>query len=139
MGNSKARGSDSGRMTQQVARLIFWSAGWVVTTALAATGPRLIWHYATLPTTIGVLVNLGAGLGMIVTVKRFVQQLDEMQQRIFLDAGALTLGVGLVLGLGYELLEDTKLITYEAEISHLVMLMSVTFLMGTIAGYRRYR
>lgn len=70
--------------------------------------------------------------------KRHLQGLDEMQRKIFLDAAALTLGVGLVCGLSYELMAQAKLIPFEAEISHLVILMSLTFLAGMIAGHRRY-
>jgi hypothetical protein len=107
--------------------------------ALAAFGPKLIWNFDTLLTTVGVLINLGVGFGMIVATKRYLHGLDEMQQRIFLDSAVLTLGVGLVIGLCYELLEDIKLITFEPEISHLVVLMCLTFLAGMIVGHRKYR
>jgi hypothetical protein len=92
-----------------------------------------------LPTIGAQLLNLGTGIGMIVATRRYVQGLDEMQQKIFLQAGALTLGVGLVCGLSYEQLEDVGLISFEPEISHLVILMCITFLVGMIAGHRRYR
>ena len=52
---------------------------------------------------------------------------------------AFTLGVGLVLGLSYELLEDIKLISFEPEISHLIMVMCLTNLTAIIAGHRKYR
>lgn len=105
----------------------------------AAFGPKTIWDFATLPTILGVLVNLAIGFGMIAAHKRYLQGLDELHQKIFLDAGALTLGVGLVCGLGYELLEDIKLISVKPEISHLVMLMCLTFLAGLIFGHRKYQ
>ena len=52
---------------------------------------------------------------------------------------ALTLGVGLVIGSSYELLEDIKLIPFEPEISHLIILMSLTYCVGIILGNRRYQ
>ena len=52
---------------------------------------------------------------------------------------ALTLGVGLVVGTSYELLEDIKLITFEPEISHLTILMCLTYFIGIILGNRRYQ
>jgi len=52
---------------------------------------------------------------------------------------AISLGVGLVCGLSYELLEDIKLITFEPEVSHLIMLMALTYMVGVIAGNRRYK
>ncbi len=120
-------------------RLGYWTLAWLATTAVAAFGPKLLWDFATLPTILGVLANLAVGFGMILATKRHLQGLDEMQQKIFLDAGVLSLGVGLVCGLAYELLEDIKLITFEPEISHLVILMCLTFLAGMIAGHRKYR
>ncbi len=119
--------------------LKIWTVAWVLSTALAAFGPKLVWDFATLPTIFGVLVNVGVGFGMILATKRHVHGLDELQQKIFLDAGALSLGAGLVFGIAYELLEDIKLISFEPEISHLIILMTLTFLAGTIAGNRKYR
>ena len=120
-------------------RNLYWCAAWVVTTAVAAFGPRLIWNFATLPTILGVLINLGVGFGMIVSTNRHIQGLDELGQKIFLDAAAFTLGVGLVCGLSYELLEDIKLITFEPEVPHLIILMALTYMVGVIAGNRRYK
>lgn len=124
--------------TRNTLRLGYWTFAWVASMAISAFGPKLIWDFATLPTVIFVVVNLALGYGMIMANKRHLQGLDEMQQKIFLDAAALTLGVGLVCGLSYELVAQAKLIPFEAEISHLVILMSLTFLAGMIAGHRRY-
>ena len=44
---------------------------------------------------------------------------------------SLSLGIGLVLGCSYEMLEDIKLIPFEPEISHLLILMSLTYVVGT--------
>lgn len=120
-------------------RLAYWTFAWVATMAVTAFGPKFLWDFATLPTVVAVLANLGVGFGMIVANRQYLHGLDELHQRIFLDAGALTLGVGLVCGLSYELLEDIRLISFEPQISHLVILMSLTFLIGMIAGHRRYQ
>jgi hypothetical protein len=127
------------RNAKKSLHLLVWTFVWVLSTALAAFGPKLLWDFATVPTILAVLLNVGVGFGMILATKRHVHGLDELQQRIFLDAGALSLGVGLVFGIAYELLEDIKLIPFEPEISHLVILMTLTFLAGTIAGNRKYR
>jgi hypothetical protein len=117
----------------------YWTFAWVASMAVATFGPKLVWNYATLPTIAAVLVNLGVGLGMILANRQYLRGLDELHQKIFLDAGALTLGVGLVCGLSYELLEDIRLIAFEPEFAHVVILMSVTFLAGMIAGHRKYQ
>ena len=132
-------GGFAAKTRKTTVHLGYWTLAWVATTAVAAFGPRLVWDFATLPTVLGVLVNIVVGFGMILATRRHLHGLDEMQQKIFLDAGALTLGVGLVCGSGYELLEDIKLITFEPEISHLAILMCLTFMVGMVVGHRKYR
>ena len=75
---------------------------------------------------------------MIYANKQHLLGMDEMQRYIQHEAMALTLGVGLVLGMSYELLEDIKLISFEPEISHLIILMCLTYCIGIILGNRRY-
>ena len=62
-----------------------------------------------------------------------------MQQKIFLDATALSLGTGLICGLSYEQLEDVQLITFQPEISHLIFVMSLTFIVGIVWGNKAHR
>jgi hypothetical protein len=71
--------------------------------------------------------------------KHYLLGLDELQRKIQLDAMALSLGVGLVIGSSYELLEDIKLITFEPEISHLIILMSLTYVVAAVLGHRKYQ
>jgi len=125
--------------TKNSINLRYWTLAWVLTSALAAFGPKLIWDYHTALTVLAVVINLVIGFRMIIANRNYLQCMDEMHRKIFLDAGALSLGVGLVCGLSYELLEDIRLITFQPEISHLVILMCLTFLAGMIAGHRKYR
>lgn len=120
-------------------RLGLWTFAWVAAIALATFGPRYIWDFATLPSVLALLLNLGIGFGMILANIRYLQGLDELHRKIFLDASAFTLGVGLVSSLSYELLEDIKLITFEPQISHVVVLMCLTFLVGLINRQRKYQ
>ncbi len=62
-----------------------------------------------------------------------------MQQKIQLEAMALSLGVGFVCGLSYSLLDQSNLMAADAEITHLILLMGLTYLAGTVIGNRRYR
>ena len=120
-------------------RLFFWTGAWVLATAGAAFGPRFLWDFNTLPTVLGVLVHIGIGFGMIRMFRQYLLGLDELQRKIQLDAMGLSLGVGIVVGSSYELLEDIKLITFEPEISHLIILMCLTYCVGIILGNRRYQ
>ena len=120
-------------------RLFFWTGAWVLATAGAAFGPRFLWDFNTLPTVLGVLVHIGIGFGMIRMFRQYLLGLDELQRKIQLDAMGLSLGVGIVVGSSYELLEDIKLITFEPEISHLIILMSLTYVVAAVLGHRKYQ
>ena len=116
-----------------------WAIAWVISMAVAAFAPKYLWDFNVLLTIIAVIVNLATGFGMLFANRRYIRGLDEMQQKIMLDAMGLTLGVGLVVGQCYELLEDIKLISFQPEISHLVLLMCITYMAAMIAGYRKYQ
>jgi hypothetical protein len=120
-------------------RLGVWTAAWVVTMAIANFGPRFVWGAIDWITAVAVAVNLAVGAGMILANIRHLKSLDEMHQKVQLEAMGLSLGVGLVAGLAYSNLDVTGLIGFHAEISHLVILMGLTYLVATVAGLRKYR
>ena len=126
-----------GRVSE--AKVVYWGLAWVLATAGAAFGPELLWGYGTLMTSVAVATQLALGFGMIWAFKGVLLAMDDLQRLIQLEAISLALGVGIVVGVSYELLEDVKLITFEPEISHLIMLMSLTYVFGLFLGNRRYR
>jgi len=125
--------------THNKRRVTLWTGAWVVSMAVAAFGPKILWDFNTTLTVISVLVNLAVGAVMIMANIRQVKGMDEMQQKIFLDASGVTLGVGLIAGCSYELLEDIRLIGFQPEISHLILLMCLTFAVSMIVGNKRYQ
>ena len=127
------------RQKRNTQRLAVWTAAWVLTMALATFGPTFIWAENKLLTVIAIAVNLAVGAGMILANKRHLLGLDEMQQRVQLEAMGITLGVGLVAGLGYSLLDITDVIAVDAEIAFLIMLMGLTYLTALFTGLRRLR
>ena len=124
---------------KNTSRLFIWSVVWVLVTAGVAFGPKNIWNFNTWLTIIAVLIHIGIGLGMIRVFKQFLLGLDELQRKIHLDAMALSLGIGLVFGCSYEMLEDIKLIPFQPEIPHLIIVMYLTYAIGAILGNRRYQ
>ena len=126
-----------GRVSE--AKVVYWGLAWVLATAGAAFGPELLWGYGTLMTSVAVATQLALGFGMIWAFKGVLLAMDDLQRLIQLEAISLALGVGIVVGISYELLEDVKLITFEPEISHLIMLMSLTYVFGLFLSNRRYR
>lgn len=119
--------------------LALWTAGWLLSTALAAFGPGGIWEFSIWSMILVIVINLSVGFAMILVNKRLLQGLDELQQKIQLGAMGLSLGVGLVVGVGFERLEDAMLINFDPDISHLMILMAVTYIVGIIIGHRRYQ
>ena len=126
-----------GRVSE--AKVAYWGLAWLLATAGATFGPELLWGYGTLVTSIGIAIQLALGFGMIWAFKGVLLAMDELQRLIQLEAISLALGVGVVVGVSYELLEDIKLITFQPEISHLIILITLTYSFGLFLGNRHYR
>ena len=56
-----------------------------------------------------------------------------------MDAKALALGVGVVGGLSYSMLDAANVISFHAEIGHVIMLIGVTYAIAFIVGSIRYK
>lgn len=119
--------------------LQFWTILWVVSMAIATFGPIFFWAGNTTLNILGIGINLGLGIGMILANRKFINSLDELQKKIQLDAMGIALGVGVVGGLSYSLLDQTNVIARDAEIGFIVMLMSLTYAIGTLIGQKRYK
>ncbi|WP_394130219.1 hypothetical protein [Shewanella maritima] len=119
-------------------RLARWTFAWVVSLAVAVFGPEFIWQDPSM-TLSAILINFAVGLVMIIANKKHLTGLDELQQRIQLNAMGLSLGIGLVAGISYSTLDTTGIINSHAEISHLVILMSLTYMSGILLGNRKYQ
>lgn len=119
--------------------LAYWTALWLMTTAVATFGFIYVWPDNQLLTFIAFIINLGAGVGVIFANIRHLRGLDELQQKIHLNAMGIALGVGVIGGLSYSMLDTTNLIAGDAEISVLVMGISITYLVAVVAGTRYYR
>lgn len=127
------------RVHSNLWRLAAWTAAWLITMALATFGPAFLWDANQTLTLGAVGLNALAGLGMIRANIRYLNALDEMMQKLQLEAMGLSLGVGVVGGLSYALLDTTNLISSDAEIAYVVMLMGLTYIVSTVVGVWRYR
>jgi hypothetical protein len=126
-------------MIRNTLGLAAWTAAWVASLALAAFGPGALWGNNVPLTLAAIAVNLVIGAGMLLANKRQLQAQDEMQRTIQLQVMAWTLGIGLVGGIAWTLFDRHDLIGFDAEIAHLVVLMGVVYLIGSVAGALRYR
>lgn len=119
-------------------RLAAWTWSWVATLALASFGPKYIWDDHTVLTTLAVLVNFANGIFMIIANRNLFNNFDELERKIHLESLALTLGLAVVVGLSYSLLDTTNLISYDAEISNLVLFIGVSYIIFVTINARRY-
>jgi len=119
-------------------RLAIWTWTWVATLAVATFGPKFIWENSTLWTTLAICINLINGVLMILANRSLFNHYDELERKIHLESMGLTLGATVIVGLSYSLLDITNLITSNAEISYLIMFMSVTYLITLLINRKRY-
>ncbi len=127
------------KVASSASNLARWTLGWVLTMALATFGPPWLWNDHKLWTLGAIALNTLLGIGMVLANIKHLKTLDEMQQRIQLEAMGITLGVGLVVGMSYSNLDISNVIAIDAEISVLVIIMGLTFLTATLLGAKRYK
>ena len=127
------------RTRANVVRLFRWCGAWAGTCALSAFGPRFLWNKALVITLLAIGLNVCVGIGTIVAHKRYLEELDELQRKVHLNSLAITVGVAMLAGVPYSVMDRYHLIPFRAEISHLVILMSLTFAVSVVYGSIRYR
>lgn len=121
-------------------QLALYTGIWLITTALLAFGPKLIWDFSVALTIIAVLCNIIAGGFMISANIKHLKSLDELGQKIFLESAAITLGVLMVFGVCYELVFFAgMLFEMTPRISHMYFVMGFTFILATYLGHRKYK
>lgn len=119
--------------------LAFWTIAWTLSMALATFGPIFIWESESVFTIIGIIINALLGVGMIRANIRHLDGLDDLQKKIQLEGMAIALGVGIVGGLSYTLLDTTNTISQDAEISFLVIFIGLTYIISVLIGQKRYK
>jgi hypothetical protein len=123
---------------QQLLNLAGWTWSWVATLAAATFGPKFIWDDHQLLTTLFVIVNFANGIAMIIANRSFFNSLDELQRKIQLEALGITLGLSVIVGITYSLLDSTNLIAGDAEIGLLVGFVGITYFISLLIIRRRY-
>jgi uncharacterized membrane protein YcfT len=127
---------ENGKYLKQLA---LWTFAWVASTAFLRFGAEYIWDFQAAYSIIALITHLALGAAMIMVNVKHLSSLDELQRKITMDAMGITLGIGLIVGIAYEQLEDIKLITFEPEINHLIMLMAITYIISILVGNRKYQ
>jgi hypothetical protein len=125
--------------TKRIKNLALWTWSWVATMAIASFGPKYIWDDHEFLTLFSIIVNFANGIFMILANRHLFNHFDELERKIQLEAMAITLGLSVVVGLTFNLLESMKVIAFEVEISHLVMFIGITYLLSVLINSRRYK
>jgi len=120
-------------------RLASWTLGWTLTMAAATFGYKYFWEGDAFLIALSVLINLAIGIGMILSNRNLINDFDELEKKIQLESMAITLGLTVVVGLTYSLLDITNLIPMDAEIGNLVLFVGITFIMALIINNKRNR
>ena len=123
---------------KRMKQLAIWTWSWVITLAIATFGPKFIWEEQLLLTTVAILINLGIGVLMILANRRLFNHYDELERKIHLEAMGFTLGLTVIVGLSYSLLDQTNLISADAEISLLVGFIGITYMLSLLINRKRY-
>ncbi|MDT0643793.1 hypothetical protein RM553_13200 [Zunongwangia sp. F363] len=131
-----SRCAESRRSTVNLA---IWTAAWVLSLALVTFGARCLWDFNMALTILFILVNLATGVGMLVYYVKYLRNLDELQRKISMEAMGVTLGVAVVGGLAFSTLDVTNVISFDAEISYLVILIGISYIFSIAVANSRYK
>lgn len=124
---------------KRLKQLAFWTILWTLTMALASFGPKFLWDGNTLLTIMAILINLAIGVGMILMNRKLIMEGDELEKKIQLESMGLTLGLAVVVGLSYSLLDSTNLISMDAEIGFLVIFIGLTYMTSLAVNNKKYQ
>lgn len=123
---------------KQTLKLAVWTWSWVATLAIATFGPNFIWDDHQLLTVLAISVNLVNGIMMIIANRRYFNIMDELQRKIHFEVLAITLGLAVIVGLSFSLLDQTDLINFDAEIGFLVGFIGITYMVALLINRSRY-
>ena len=119
--------------------LRLWTFVWILSMAIATFGPQFLWSEESIGTLLAIIANLILGIRMILANRKFINSGDELQKKIHLESMSLTLGLAVIVGLSYSLLDQKNIIPGDAEISVLVLFIGITYFVATIINNRKYK
>ncbi len=119
--------------------LRLWTLAWTLSMAIATFGPQFLWNEKSVGTLLAIIVNLILGIRMILANRKFINSGDELQKKIHLESLGLTLGLAVIVGLSYSLLDQKNLISGDAEISVLVLFIGITYLVTMTINNKKYK
>jgi hypothetical protein len=126
------------RSKKNHALIMVWIFVWMATFVAADKAEVYEWYTAGSLPLIAIAINAAIGLTVIVTYMRFLKELDEMQQKIQLNALALAMGIGLVGSVSYSLLVSAGIVAVP-DIAVVIVLLGGGYSAGLVIGRARYQ
>jgi len=123
---------------KKVRQLALWTWSWVATLAMATYGPRYIWDDHAFLTIFSIIVNLVNGVLMILANRDLFNDFDELEKKIHLESMAITLGLAVIVGLIFSLVQKSGLFNFKPDISYLVMFIGISYLVSFVINMRRF-
>ncbi len=124
---------------KRVRKLAVWTWTWVATLAIATFGPIFIWDDHSFLTPFAIIVNLANGVLMILANRDLFNHFDELEKKLHLEAMAITLGLTVVVGLTFSLLDQKDIIPFDAEIGFLVGFIGICYMTALLINMRRFK
>lgn len=115
-----------------------WALVFAVTFVLSTWAIRSEWITSSLLTMALIAVNLITGTVMVLSYRRMIKELDELQRKIQLEALALSIGVAVVGGFTISLMAIAGYLDH-ARAAYVVSMICVTYSAATLYGCRRYQ
>jgi hypothetical protein len=78
------------------------------------------------------------GYKMIMANKQYLLDLDELQQRIHFVAMAFSLGISMVFGAVFGLIEAVRLVEFEPNPSSVLFVMGISYGVAMLVATRKY-
>jgi len=111
---------------------------WAGTLAVTALSREYTWHSTMLFISIIFTVHTAIGVLMVFAFRKFLKELDDLERKIQLDALALSVGVTIISFSSSSILSVAGVIE-KLDQSSLIMLMAITYMIGTVVGRIKYR
>ena len=121
------------------AKLAICTFAWLITFAAVSLGPELLWPSNQVITVIALLLNIVAGIAMIYANRAHILSLDELEQRIQLNAMSTTLGIGLISVPVWNILAKLNAFNAGTSLGALLVLMSLTYVAAIVFGNSKYK
>lgn len=119
-------------------KLAIWTVTWLLSLALATFGPMMFWQSTGLSLT-ATAVNVLVGIAVLIANRNQLRSLDELQQKIQLEAMGLTLGITIIIALAYTTLDSQFQLNAKDTISNLMFIIGITYIIGLLLGRRKYQ